>query len=364
MRRDYHDLVIDSFGKEQSAGYMKKLADRKIELQVAEARELIGGDLHKSELERLIGEVEYEYQTPEDRAVFQEAETMARAQMERDTSRALQSLRGPMKFTTPAQKPRPYRGSSEINTSRTGSNIANTANPKTGPVKASLQSTALDPETGVITGTTWEGTLTSQPMPGVAIRQEYQPPEPLPQADLFMGPGPEVELQRLRRRSGGAWERDEQTDAEFQEELGLVDEAYGQRGSTRYRSYSEAMSDIDEKLESIEREESGLGYLQTDRGALRERTQPETELTRARVQLSSGSYEQLGDHTERYERSKGDCASSRRDARRCVSGGASCRSSTRSNTIEVRRPNWASRSAAWSPRSAARWRWSLRGLAR
>ena len=179
---------------------------------------------------------------------------MARAQIDRDTARALESLRPPKKFTTPTQKPRPYREPADVIAKRV--NIMNTSNPKSGPVKASLQSTALDPETGVLTGTTWEGTLTSHPMQGVAIRQEYQPP----QADLFMEPGPEVELQRLRSSSGGPWERDEDvytwmrpTDAEIQEELVLYDEAYGRQGTTRYRSYSETLSEMDEKLESIER---------------------------------------------------------------------------------------------------------------
>ena len=309
IRAEYNTLIIDSFNKPKSAGYMKKLEAKNIELQVAEAKGRTGtGDLSTSELDTLIGEVEAEYEAPEDRAVFQEAETMARTQIERDTARALESLRPPKKFRTPAQKPRPYREPADVIADRVQRKV------NTGELKASLSSTALDPETGVLTGTTWEGTLTSHPMQGVAIRQEYQPP----QADLFMEPGPEVELQRLRSSSGGPWERDEDvytwmrpTDAEIQEELVLYDEAYGRQGTTRYRSYSETLSEMDEKLESIEREEESLGFLQTDRGVLRGRMQPETELTRARVQLTSpgsGSYEQLDDGTvylERYDRMMG-----------------------------------------------------------
>ena len=204
LRAEYNTLIIDSFNKPKSAGYMKKLEAKNIELQVAEAKGRIGGDLDTSELDTLIGEVEAEYQAPEDRAVFQEAETMARTQIERDTARALESLQPPRKFRTPAQKPRPYREPADVIAKRV--NIMNTSKPKSGSVKGSLQSTALDPETGVLTGTTWEGTLTSHPIQGVRIRQEYQPPE-LPQADLFMEPGPEVELQRLRSSSGGPWER-------------------------------------------------------------------------------------------------------------------------------------------------------------
>ena len=127
---------------------------------------------------------------------------MARTQIERDTARALESLRPPKKFRTPLQKPRPYREPADVIADRVQRKV------NTGELKASLSSTALDPETGVLTGTTWEGTLTSHPVQGVRIRQEYQPPE-LPQADLFMEPGPEVELQRLRSSSGGPWERDE-----------------------------------------------------------------------------------------------------------------------------------------------------------
>ena len=154
-------------------------------------------------------------------------------------------------------------------------------------------STKLDRETGVLTGTTWEGDLVSHPMKtqGVSIRQEYKPPE----ADLFMGP--EVEMQVLRS-SGGTqtWARDDSgytwmtpTDAEIQEELVLTEEAYGLKGR----------DEIEEKMHDIEAEEAELGFLQTDRGVLRGRMQPETELTRTRVDLSrpggSGSYEQLDD---------------------------------------------------------------------
>ena len=85
-------------------------------------------------------------------------------------------------------------------------------------------STKLDRETGLITGTTWEGDLVSHPMAdssGVSIRKEYEPPE----ADLHMGG--DVEMQVLRS-SGGTqtWARDDSgytwmtpTDAEIQEEM-------------------------------------------------------------------------------------------------------------------------------------------------
>ena len=86
------------------------------------------------------------------------------------------------------------------------------------------------------------------------------------------------------------------TDAEIQEELVLIDEAYGTQGVSRYHSISDQ---LDEKLETVEAEEAELGFLQTDRGVLRGRMQPETELTRTRVDLSrpggSGSYEELDD---------------------------------------------------------------------
>ena len=86
------------------------------------------------------------------------------------------------------------------------------------------------------------------------------------------------------------------TDAEIQEELVLIEEAYGHQGVSRYHSISDQ---LDEKLETVEAEEAELGFLQTDRGVLRGRMQPETELTRTRVDLSrpggSGSYEQLDD---------------------------------------------------------------------
>ena len=81
IRAEYNTLIIDSFDKPKSEGYMKKLEAKKIELEVAEARGRTGAEreLTTSELDTLIGEVEAEYQAPEDRAVFQEAETMARA---------------------------------------------------------------------------------------------------------------------------------------------------------------------------------------------------------------------------------------------------------------------------------------------
>ena len=76
MRQDYHDLVIESFGTEQTAGYMKKLEAKDIELQVAEAKVKIGTEraLTGSELDSLIEEVQDEWnvQTPEDRVVFRD----------------------------------------------------------------------------------------------------------------------------------------------------------------------------------------------------------------------------------------------------------------------------------------------------
>ena len=97
-------------------------------------------------------------------------------------------------------------------------------------LRFSSMSTKLDRETGLLTGTTWEGDLVSHPMKtqGVSIRKEL-PPE----SDLFMGG--DVEMQVLRS-SGGTqtWARDDSgytwmtpTDAEIQEELVLIEEAYG-----------------------------------------------------------------------------------------------------------------------------------------
>ena len=119
-------------------------------------------------------------------------------------------------------------------------------------------STKLDRETGVLTGTTWEGDLVSHPMKaqGVSIRKEL-PPE----SDLFMGG--DVEMQVLR--SSGAnqtWARDDSgytwmtpTDAEIQEELVLIEEAYGHQGVSRYHSLADQ---LDEKIETVEAEEAEL----------------------------------------------------------------------------------------------------------
>ena len=110
---------------------------------------------------------------------------------------------------------------------------------------------------------------------GVSIRKEYEPPE-LPESDLFMGG--DVEMQVLRSSGGKPWVRDDSgytwmtpTDAEIQEELVLIDEAYGTQGVSRYHSISDQ---LDEKLETVEAEEAELGFLQTDRGVLRGRMQP------------------------------------------------------------------------------------------
>ena len=320
MRQDYHDLVIESFGTKQTTAYMKKLEAKDIELQVAEAKVKIGTEraLTGSELDSLIEEVQDEWnvQTPEDRAVFQEAETMARTQIERDTARALESLQPKKKFTTPRQKVRPpretyqdYQPPEPVGPVREpspdidleDSHALETLETDPRRLRLSSMSTKLDPKTGVLTGTTWEGDLVSHPMAdssGVSIRKEYEPPE----ADLHMGG--DVEMQVLRR-SGGTqtWARDDSgytwmtpTDAEIQEELVLIEEAYGTQGVSRYHSISDQ---LDEKLETVEAEEAELGFLQTDRHVLRGRMQPETELTRTRVDLSrpggSGSYEQLDD---------------------------------------------------------------------
>ena len=318
MRQDYHDLVIESFGTEQTAGYMKKLEAKDIELQVAEAKVKIGTEraLTGSELDSLIEEVQDEWnvQTPEDRAVFQEAETMARTQIERDTARALESLQPKKKFTTPRQKERApretyqdYQPPEPVGPVREASpdidledsHALETLETDPRRLRLSSMSTKLDRETGVLTGTTWEGDLVSHPMAdssGVSIRKEL-PPE----SDLFMGP--DVEMQVLRSRGAKPWVRDDSgytwmtpTDAEIQEELVLIEEAYGTQGVSRYHSISDQ---LDEKLETVEAEEAELGFLQTDRHVLRGRMQPETELTRTRVDLSrpggSGSYEELDD---------------------------------------------------------------------
>ena len=111
--------------------------------------------------------------------------------------------------------------------------------------------------------------------------------------------GPELEMQVLRSRGAKPWARDDSgytwmtpTDADIQEELVLIEEAYGTQGVSRYHSISDQ---LDEKIETVEAEEAELGFLQTDRRVLRGRMQPETELSRTRVDLSrpggSGSYE-------------------------------------------------------------------------
>ena len=251
MRQDYHDLVIESFGTEQTAGYMKKLEAKDIELQVAEAKVKIGTEraLTGSELDSLIEEVQDEWnvQTPEDRAVFREAETMARTQIERDTARALESLQPKKKFTTPRQKVRPPRetyqdyqppepvgpvreASPDIDLEDSHALEALETDPRL-RLRLSSMSTKLDRETGLITGTTWEGDLVSHPMKtqGVSIRQEYKPPE----ADLHMGGDVEMQVLRSSGRSQ-TWARDDSgyswmtpTDAEIQEEL-------AHRGGLRY----------------------------------------------------------------------------------------------------------------------------------
>ena len=191
MRQDYHDLVVESFGTKQTTAYMKKLEAKDIELQVAEAKVKIGTEraLTGSELDSLIEEVQDEWnvQTPEDRVVFQEAETMARTQIKRDTARALESLQPKSSFRTPRQKVRPpretyqdYKPPQSESPRREDSHALET-DPRR--LRLSSMSTAVDPETGVLTGTTWEGDLVSHPMKtqGVSIRKEL-PPE----SDLFM----------------------------------------------------------------------------------------------------------------------------------------------------------------------------------
>ena len=260
MRQDYHDLVIESFGTKQTAGYMKKLEAKDIELQVAEAKVKIGTEraLTGSELDSLIEEVQDEWnvQTPEDRAVFQEAETMARTQIERDTARALESLQPKKKFTTPRQKERvpretyqDYQPPEPVGPVREptpdidleDSHALETLETDPRRLRLSSMSTKLDPKTGVLTGTTWEGDLVSHPMKtqGVSIRKEL-PPE----ADLHMGG--DVEMQVLRSRGAKPWVRDDSgytwmtpTDAEIQEELVLIEEAYGHQGVSRYHSLAD-----------------------------------------------------------------------------------------------------------------------------
>ena len=166
LRREYNNMIIDSFGTPDTPAYRAKLEKKDIELKIAEAQSARQEDLPFSEIDTLNAETEEDWnvQTPEERLVFKDAETQA--QVERDTARALGSLRPEKKFTTPRQKVRvpretyqDYQPPEPVGPVREPSPDINLEDSHALETDPRLR---VDPETGVLTGrrgrATWSAT--------------------------------------------------------------------------------------------------------------------------------------------------------------------------------------------------------------